>query len=107
MYIASTTTVLAYIPVAKVDLAAPVPQVMQAGACPALRTRSWRIEMRPLLPFGAPKVRGVRLVLRSLSPGLNAYSDGGLRGVGPRPTQGHSKHYEHISSLEASKSRVP
>jgi amino acid transporter len=31
MYIASTTTVLAYIPVANVDLAAPVPQVMQAG----------------------------------------------------------------------------
>jgi amino acid transporter len=31
MYIASTSTVLAYIPVAKVDLAAPVPQFMQAG----------------------------------------------------------------------------
>jgi amino acid transporter len=31
MYIASTSAVLAYIPVAKVDLAAPVPQVMQAG----------------------------------------------------------------------------
>jgi glutamate:GABA antiporter len=31
MYIASTSTVLAYIPVAQVDLAAPVPQVMQAG----------------------------------------------------------------------------
>jgi hypothetical protein len=37
--------------------------------------------MRPLLPFGAPKALGVRLVLRSLSPGLNAYSDGGLHGV--------------------------
>jgi amino acid transporter len=34
MYIASTSTVLAYIPVAKVDLAAPVPQVMQAGFGP-------------------------------------------------------------------------
>jgi hypothetical protein len=36
-------------------------------ACPAFRTCSWRIEMRPLLPFGAPKVPGVRLVLRSFS----------------------------------------
>jgi hypothetical protein len=34
--------------------------------------------MRPLLPFAAPKAPGVRLVLRSLSPGLNAYSDDGL-----------------------------
>ena len=41
--------------------------------------------MRPLLPFGAPKVPGVRLVLRSLSPGLNAYSDGGLHGVPQDP----------------------
>jgi hypothetical protein len=37
--------------------------------------------MRPLLPFGVPKVPGVRLVLRSLSLDLNAYSDGGLHGV--------------------------
>jgi hypothetical protein len=37
--------------------------------------------MRPLLPFDAPKVPGVRLVLRSLSPGLNAYSDGELPGA--------------------------
>jgi hypothetical protein len=34
MYIASTSTVLGYIPVAKVDLAAPVSQVMQAGLAP-------------------------------------------------------------------------
>ena len=37
--------------------------------------------MRPLLPFGVPKAPGVRLVRRSLSRGLNAYSDGGLHGV--------------------------
>jgi hypothetical protein len=41
--------------------------------------------MRPLLPFGAPKAPGVLLVLRSLSPGLNAYSDGGLHGVPQDP----------------------
>jgi hypothetical protein len=43
--------------------------------------------MRPLLTFGAPKVPGVLLVLRSLSPGFNAYLDDGLHGVpqGPRP----------------------
>jgi hypothetical protein len=43
--------------------------------------------MRPLLPFGAPKVLAARLVLRSSSPGLNAYSDGGSHGVplDPRP----------------------
>jgi amino acid transporter len=34
MYIASTSTVLAYVPVSQVDLAAPVPQVMQAGFGP-------------------------------------------------------------------------
>jgi hypothetical protein len=33
--------------------------------------------MRRLLPSGAPKVLAARLVLRSSSPGLNAYSDGG------------------------------
>jgi hypothetical protein len=43
--------------------------------------------MRPLLPFGAPKVPGVRLLLRSLSPGLNAYSANGLRGVPQGPRQ--------------------
>jgi hypothetical protein len=43
--------------------------------------------MRPLLPFGAPKVQGVRLVLRSLSPGLNACSDGELPGVPQDPRQ--------------------
>ena len=41
--------------------------------------------MRPLLPFVAPKVPGVRLVLRSLSLGLNAYSDGGLHGAPQDP----------------------
>jgi hypothetical protein len=43
--------------------------------------------MKPLLPFGAPKAPGVRLALRSLSPGLNAYSDGGLHGALQDPRQ--------------------
>ena len=46
--------------------------------------------MRPLLPFGAPKVPGVRLVLRSLSLGLSACSDGGLHGV-PRTHAGSQR----------------
>jgi hypothetical protein len=41
-----------------------------------LRTCSWRIEMRPSLHFGAPKVPGVRWVLQSSPPGLSAYSAG-------------------------------
>ena len=43
--------------------------------------------MRPLLHFGAPKVQGARSVLRSLSPGLNAYSDGELPGAPQDPRQ--------------------
>jgi len=38
-----------------------------------------------LLPFDGPKVPGVRLVLRSLSPSLNACSDGGLHVVPQDP----------------------
>ena len=41
--------------------------------------------MRPLLPFGVPKIPGVRSALRSLSLGLNAYSDGGLHVVPQDP----------------------
>jgi hypothetical protein len=52
---------------------------------PAFRTCSWRIQRRPLLPCGAPRVPGVRLVPRSLSPALNAYSDDGLHGVPQDP----------------------
>ena len=52
-------------------------RVQYSIECPASRTCSWRMGMRPLLRFVAPKVPGVRLVLRSLSLGLNAYSDGG------------------------------
>ncbi len=52
--------------------------VQYSIVCPASPTCSWRIEMRPLLRFVAPKVPGVRLVLRTLSLGLNACSDGGL-----------------------------
>jgi hypothetical protein len=46
--------------------------------CPALRTCSCRVEMRPSLRFGAAKVPDVRLVLRRLSLGLNECSVGGL-----------------------------
>lgn len=59
MYIASTSTVLAYIPVAKVDLAAPVPQGMQAGFGPTAAARGGtcddgadgRLDPAPSIPF--------------------------------------------------------
>jgi hypothetical protein len=41
--------------------------------------------MKPLLPFGGPKAPGVRSALRSLSLGLNAYSDGGLHAAPQDP----------------------
>jgi hypothetical protein len=54
------------------------PSVQYSIVRPNSPTCSWKTEMRPLPRFVAPKVPGVRLVLRTLSLGLNAYSDDGL-----------------------------
>jgi len=56
--------------------------------------------MRSLPPFGESKVPGgARLVLRSLSPGLNAPSDGGLRGEPPDPAPAASVSSKQLNLL--------